>query len=179
MKETINAVEYAPAIVSKLPGGLLLNTNGDKFNAMVIGWGALGVVWGRPAFTVYVRENRYTKGQIDKTGEFTISVPLPEQKPDAQILKVCGRQSGRDVDKAKEAGLTLEEAEVTHTPGVREYPLTLECKVLYAQKQDLSAIPEDIRAAMYPQDVDGSNPGANRDAHTAYIGQIVSAYIIR
>lgn len=61
----------------------------------------------------------------------------------------------------------------------KEYPITLECKVLYSQKQDLSAIPENIRKQMYPQDVDGSNPMANRDAHTAYIGQIVDAYIIR
>ena len=63
-------------------------------------------------------------------------------------------------------------------PGVRQYPLTLECKVLYSQKQDLTRIPEAIRARMYPQDVDSTNPMSNRDAHVAYIGEIVSAYII-
>lgn len=31
---------------------------------------------------------------------------------------------------------------------------------------------------MYPQDVDGTYPGANRDAHTVYIGEIVAAYMI-
>ena len=51
-------------------------------------------------------------------------------------------------------------------------------KHFYAQEQDLAAIPEDIRIRNYPQDVDGTNPMANRDAHTAYIGQIVDAYII-
>ena len=74
--------------------------------------------------------------------------------------------------------LTLEEPETIRTPGVSEYPITLECRVLYAQRQELSAIPAEIRAAMYPQDVDGTAPMANRDAHTAYIGQIVDAYII-
>ena len=177
MKEAINVQDYAGTILKALPGGLLLNTNGEKFNSMVIGWGNPGVIWGRPVFTVYVRRNRYTKAQIDKTGEFTVSVPL--NGPIPEIVKVCGRKSGRDTDKAEAAGLTLETPEATHTPGVREYPLTLECKVLYAQEQDLSAIPEDIRAAMYPPDVDGFYPGANRDAHTAYIGEIVSAYIIR
>ena len=176
MKEHINIADYAKMITEALPKGILLNTNGDKFNSMVIGWGALGTVWSVPAYTVYVRQSRYTKAQLDKTGEFTISVPLGE--PDAKIAKVCGSLSGRSVDKVAEAGLTLEDAETIQTPGIKEYPLTLECKVLYAQEQDLSRIPEDIREKMYPQDVDGSAPMANRDAHTAYIGQIVDAYII-
>ncbi|MGO5314860.1 flavin reductase [Bilifractor sp. LCP21S3_A7] len=177
MKEKINITEYAQRITEALPKGILLNTNGDKFNSMVIGWGALGTCWSVPTFTVYVREHRYTKAQLDKTKEFTISIPL--DKPVPEIVKVCGSLSGNNVDKVKEAGLTLEDAEIITTPGVKEYPITLECKVLYSQKQDLSAIPENIRKQMYPQDVDGSNPMANRDAHTAYIGQIVDAYIIR
>ena len=176
MKEKINVTEYAQKITEALPKGILLNTNGDKFNSMVIGWGALGTVWGVPAFTVYVRQNRYTKAQLDQTGEFTISVPLSGPVP--RIAKVCGSLSGHNIDKVMEAGLTLEDSGIIHTPGVKEYPLTLECKVLYAQKQDLSLLPQDIREKMYPQDVDGSYPMANRDAHTAYIGQIVDAYII-
>lgn len=177
MKEKIDLTEYAGKITEALCRGVLLNTSGDKFNSMVIGWGALGRVWNLPAFTVYVREGRYTRAQLDKTGEFTVSIPLGA--PDPAISRVCGSLSGRDVDKAAEAGLTLEPPEAIRTPGVREYPLTLECKVLYAQKQELSAIPEEIRAVMYPQDVDGTEPMANRDAHTAYIGQIVAAYLIR
>ena len=39
--------------------------------------------------------------------------------------------------------------------------------------------PEDIRRRAYPSDVSGDAPLANMDAHTAYIGQIVDAYIIR
>lgn len=177
MKQKINVNEYAQQIMDALPRGILLNTNGDKFNAMIVGWGALGVVWGVPAFTVYVRENRYTKAQLDKTGEFTISVPI--SKPIPQIVKVCGAMSGHKVDKVKEANLTLEEPEVIKTPGIKEYPLTLECKILYAQKQELAKLPKDIQEDMYPQDIDGSAVGANRDAHTMYIGQIVDAYIIK
>ena len=126
---------------------------------------------------MYVRQGRYTKGQLDKTGEFTVSVPL--EKPIPMVTKICGGQSGFSIDKVKEAGLTLEEPESNNTPGVREYPLTIECKTLYAQKQDLEKIPEDIRLRMYPQDVPGTNPMANRDAHTMYVGQIVDAYIIK
>ena len=177
MKEKINVTDYANLITKALPKGILLNTNGDKFNAMVIGWGHLGTLWSRPTFHVYVRQGRYTKAQLDRTGEFTISVPLDH--PDADINRICGWQSGRDIDKAAAAGLELESAEVIHTPGIRQYPLTIECRILYAQDQELSKIPEDIRNRMYPQDVDGAYPMANRDCHTMYVGEIVDAYIIR
>ena len=169
MKEKIDITDYANLITKALPKGILLNTNGEKFNSMVIGWGHLGTLWSRPTFHVYVRQGRYTREQLDKTGEFTISIPLDQ--PDPVINKICGWQSGHTIDKVKEAGLTLEEAEVNSTPGVRQYPLTIECRVLW--------IPEDIRNRMYPQDVDGTYPMANRDFHTMYVGEIEAAYIIR
>ena len=177
IREKIQVEDYAGHIVRALRKGVLLNTCGEKFNSMVIGWGHLGVVWGRPAFVVYVRENRFTKAQLDAAREFTVSVPLGE--PDPVIQRVCGMCSGRDTDKAAQAGLTTVEPQVIRTPAVAQYPLTLECRVLYAQRQDLAGIPEDIRLSAYPQDVDGTAPLANRDPHTAYIGQIVDAYILR
>ena len=176
MKKKINLTDYAQQITEALPRGILLCTNGDKYNAMVIGWGALGTCWSVPTYTVYVRESRYTKAQLDKTGEFVISVPLGA--PDAKIGKICGSMSGRDIDKAAEAGLTLDEPNLIGTPGIREYPLTLECRVLYSQPQELDRIPKEILDRFYPQDVPGTFPMANRDAHTMYIGQIIDAYII-
>ncbi len=177
MKESVNITDVANRITEALPRGILLNTRGDKFNSMVIGWGHIGTLWGRPTFHVYVRQGRYTKGQLDKTGEFSISVPL--EGVDPRISRVCGTQSGFQVDKAEAAGLQLEPPEVISTPGVRQYPLTLECRILYAQDQDLSRIPQEIRKHTYPQDVPGTNPMANRDFHTMYVGEIVAAYIIR
>ena len=177
MKEQIDVFDYSEQMMKALRRGILLNTNGDKFNSMVISWGHFGIIWGKPTFVVYVREHRYTKPQLDKTMEFTLSIPL--DKPDPLISKVCGSLSGHNIDKVKEAGLELSDAESNNTPGVKQYPLTIECKVLYSQDQDLSKIPEDIREKMYPQDVDGTYPMANRDAHTMYVGQIIDAYIIR
>ena len=176
MKKSVQVFDYAEQIMKAFQKGILLNTNGEKFNSMVIGWGHLGVVWGKNTFVVYVREGRYTKSQLDRTQEFSISVPLADADP--RITKICGLQSGRDIDKAAAAGLELETPEVISTPGVRAYPLTLECRVLYQQRQDLCSLPEEIRTQMYPQDVDSTAPLANRDAHTMYVGEIVSAYII-
>ena len=50
MKHKISVNDYAQTITAALKGGVLLNTNGDKFNAMVIGWGGLGVCWSKQVF---------------------------------------------------------------------------------------------------------------------------------
>lgn len=172
MKESIDVFDYAGKITKTLPEGILLNTRGEKFNSMVIGWGHLGVIWGLPTFTVYVRQSRYTREQLDRTGEFTVSVPL-EGRLDREVFRICGSESGRDFDKEKAARLTLVSPEVIRTPGILEYPLTLECRVLYRQDQEIAGMPEQIRERYYTRLPDPD------DFHTAYIGQIVSAYIIR
>ena len=176
-KRTIDALAHAGEIAQALKRGVFLTTKvGEKVNSMVIGWGHLGRIWNLPTYVVYVRESRYTKDALDKTGEFTVSAPLSGIDP--KIQQVCGSLSGRDVDKVKEAGLTLEAPEKNHVPGIREYPLTLECRVLYSQKQDPKEIPAEILEKFYPQNC--SLPGAvdGRDVHTAYIGLIEDAYII-
>ena len=170
MTEKINPFDYAERIDKALQSGILLNTRGEKFNSMVIGWGHLGVIWGLPTFTVYVRQSRYTKAQLDRTLEFTLSIPASGSLS-PEIMRVCGSQSGRDVDKADY--LTLSPGRVVNTPAVREYPLTLECRVLYRQDQVLDGIPKPIRDRYY------SRGGDAGDFHTAYIGQIVDAYILK
>ncbi len=176
-RRRINISEYADEIMRALPGGILLTTAADDiYNSMVIGWGGLGVCWGRRVFTVYVRTGRYTRELLDRNPEFTINVPVGGCDP--KILEICGTKSGRDIDKIHEAGLTLIEGENVSAPALAELPLTLECQVLYSQEQDLSLLPEDIAGRFYPQDVGSDGPGANRDAHIAYIGEIVDAYIL-
>lgn len=177
MKEKINLNEYARIINEELKKGVLLNTQGEKFNSMLIGWGAVGTVWNLPAFTVYVRESRYTKEVLDQTGEFTISIPMGN--PDPVINRVCGSLSGRDVDKVSSAKLDLVPPETNGVPGIRQYPLTIECKVLYSQREELSDIPEDIIETFYPESLVGFPEFDMRDPHTEYIGRIVDAYIIK
>jgi flavin reductase (DIM6/NTAB) family NADH-FMN oxidoreductase RutF len=175
MKTKINVTDYGNVFLKAIPEGVLLNTKADKFNSMVIGWGGVGTNWGLPVFTVYVREGRFTRQQLDANPEFTISVPTDGVDP--QIARVCGSQTGREIDKVHEAGLLLEEPEVISVPGVKQYPLTLECKVLYREVQDLQKYPEQVMN-YYPQDVGSENTGANKDVHVMYIGQIVDSYII-
>lgn len=177
MKNMIDPFDYAGHICKAMKKGILLTTKLDgKVNTMTIGWGTLGMEWGKPIFVAFVRESRFTKQLLEANGEFTINVPYGEM--DGSVLGFCGTKSGRDVDKMEELGLTVEEPVSVSVPGIRELPLTLECKVIYKQRQDLSAIPTELLEKYYPQDADGSAPGRNRDGHIAYYGEIVSAYLI-
>ncbi|MFV0241593.1 MAG: flavin reductase family protein [Lacrimispora sphenoides] len=177
MKKEIEVFDYTNEIMKALKTGVLLTTKADdKVNSMTISWGTLGIEWSRPIFTVFVRENRFTKFQLEKNPEFTINIPYGDF--DKKILGVCGTKSGHSTDKIKELNLTLETPNTVSVPGIRELPLTLECRVVYKQKQDEHEITEEYRNAFYPQDVDSSFHGANKDFHTAYYGEILSAYMI-
>ena len=101
-----------------------------------------------------------------RTGVFNVSV-LNVDAPFATFQQF-GFCSGRDTDKIRDLNLTLVESDTVSVPGILELPLTLECKVLYKEEQDLSRIPEDILKVYYP----------HGDHHHVYYGQIVSAYII-
>lgn len=178
MKEKINVFDYSQTILEALQKGVLLTTKTDeKVNTMTISWGTLGIEWGKPIFTVFVRENRFTHEQLEKNPEFTINIPVGDFN--RKILGIAGTKSGHNMDKIKELGLTLENPETLSVPGIKELPLTLECHVIYKQKQELKAISEENQKRFYPQDVDGTFHGENRDVHTAYYGEIVNAYIIK
>ena len=144
---------------------------------MTIGWGSLGIEWGLPIFTVYVRTGRFTAEQLQKNPEFTVNIPLDDSQK--KILGFCGSKSGRDMDKIQELGLTLEEPEEISVPGIKEFPLTLECRVIYKQKQDIAVMDKETVEKFYPQNVDSSFTGSNRDVHIAYYGEIVNAYVIQ
>ncbi len=178
MKEKINVYDYAGEILKALKKGVLLTTKSDdKVNSMVISWGTLGIEWEKAIFTVFVRENRCTKHQLEKNPEFTINIPL--EKMDKKIFATCGTKSGHDIDKVKELGLTLIEGESISVPAIKEVPLTLECRVIYKQEQDSKSIASENKEKFYPQNVESSFHGANKDYHTAYYGEIVNAYIVK
>lgn len=172
MKRNIQVWDYAGHILEQTGKGILVTAKVDgKVNPMTIGWGTLGIQWGKPIFIVFVRESRYTKQLLDQNGEFTINVPMGGDVKN--ILSVCGTRSGRDMDKVAHLGLTLEDPQTISVPGIKELPLTLECKVIYKQEQLPEAINAENTKRYYPKDAKG-----NGDYHTAYYGQITAAYLI-
>ena len=173
MKKYIVLWEYAGVILEQVGTAALVTAKADgEVNSMTIGWGTLGTEWAKPIFTVFVRQSRHTKTLLDKNGEFTINVPLKGADV-KEIMRVCGTKSGRDINKIKELGLTLEEPDVISVPGIKELPITLECRVVYKQDQNLSLLDEDKRLRYY-----APNTPNDGDYHTAYYGEVLAAYIL-
>lgn len=174
MNETVEVFDYAGHICKMMKKGVLLTTAaGDKVNTMTIGWGTLGIEWNRPIFIAYVRESRFTRQLLKENPEFTVNIPL--ENPDGHILTFCGRNSGRNLDKFRELGLTAVPSSCVSVPGILELPLTLECKVMYQQEQDLKALPQAVLDRFYP----AVGEAGERDYHIAFYGEIVNAYIAR
>ena len=131
----------------------------EKCNTMTASWGGLGVIWGAPAATCYIRPQRYTKEFVDREEFFTLSFFGEEHR---KALQLCGSKSGREVDKVKECGFTVQTAECG-APYFEEAELVLVCRKRFAQPMDEANIPQDVRDKFYPE----------KDYHTLYIGEIV------
>ena len=167
-KKKIDIRDYAGEIIKAMRPGILLTTKVcGKVNSMTIGWGTLGIIWERPVFVAYVRQQRYSREMLDECREFTINVPVGDYR--RKILGICGSKSGRDTDKIEAAGLTPIEPEVISVPGIKELPLTLECRVLYRQEQESDQFNDEITRQFYTMETGD---------HICYYGEIVAAYII-
>lgn len=143
---------------------LLCAGDKEKSNAMTIGWGGIGTLWGRTALTVYVAEKRYTKEFMDKAEYFTVMVFDVEH---SKVLRYMGTKSGRDEDKA--AALGLHTAYTANgTPYYTEAEMVIECKIMYAAPFEPQYFKSDVPERMYAHFPAG--------VHSMYIGEVVNAW---
>lgn len=142
----------------------MLVTAGSKksFNTMTASWGGLGVLWNRDVATCYIRPQRYTREFIEREPVFTLSFFSREYR---DALNLCGSKSGRDVDKAKAAGLTP----VFDAGSVyfKEATLVFVCKKLYFHDFDPKNFLDPLVERNY----------ADKDYHRMYIGSIETALL--
>lgn len=134
----------------------------EKWNTMTASWGGVGIIWGKPSATCYIRQSRYTKEFVDNSEYFTLSFLQDGYRDQLNLL---GTKSGRDMDKMHDSGLTS--VFVDGQPTFAEAELVLVCR-----KRCKSEIaPADI---LQQETIDRcySTP----DFHTMYIGEIVAAY---
>lgn len=158
--------EMSKEMLDQLQKGAFLTVKGeDELNTMTIGWGTIGFIWNKPIFTALVRYSRYTYELLEKTDEFTVSVPI--SKDMKKELAICGTKSKREIDKFKECNLTAEKGKVLDTPIIGECDLHYECKVVYKQAMEPGMLDKNIRDAKY----------SNNDFHVLYYGEIVASYI--
>ena len=154
LAETVQALgEGRVLLASKGKGG--------KPNAMAIGWGTIGLIWGKPIFLVFVRPSRYTYRLIEEGGEFTVNV-LPASM--REVVTYCGSVSGRDQDKLKEKGLTALASDKVSTPIIGEGIVHFECRVVHTNDVAPAALDEHIQANCY----------SGGDFHRLYFGEILS-----
>lgn len=166
MYKDVKYNKFSRELLEQLPKGVFLTSkSADKINTMTIGWGNIGFIWRKPIFTVAIRYSRYTYELIEKSKEFTVSVPL--KKDMKKELEFCGSKSGRDVDKFEKCSLTAENPKVISTPIIGECELHFECKVVYQQAMEPGLVDKNIKTNVY----------SNNDYHVLYYGEIVSSYI--
>lgn len=158
-KLDISQLDKSPVALLGEQWTLITAGTEEKCNTMTASWGALGVLWGSPMATVYIRPQRYTKEFVDAEEYFSLCFFSSDYK---EKLAYCGKESGRTVDKIQECGFTMVYGEA---PYMAEADLVLLCKKRCCMPMDGALLPEDVKSRWYPQE----------DYHHIYYGEIVEA----
>lgn len=163
--KTIKFNELSRELIDQLMKGAFLTVKdkNGKLNTMTIAWGTIGYMWFKPVFIVMVRKSRYTFNIIQNAQDFTVSFPLNDQLK--KELMTCGTKSGRDMDKFKECHLDTEYVDDIYSPMISACDLHVLCKIIYKQPLDPEYMDKKV------MDVYGSE----KDYHTLYFGEIISA----
>lgn len=168
MSRDIQYNEDLQKVLDQIKKGAFLTVKSkDMINTMTIGWASFGIIWNKPIIMVMVRKSRHTYNIIEESGNFTISVPVNVELKKA--LTYCGTYSGRDVDKFKEANLSLKKAKSVESPIIKECDYHYECKILFSQPMNSGNLEQSLVNRFYPTD----------DLHTLYFGEILESYVMK
>ena len=134
----------------------------EKYNTMTVSWGNMGVMWGKNIVTAFIRPQRYTHEFLEAGESFTLSFYGEEMR---KALTLCGKVSGRDIDKVAEAGLKP----VINGQHIyfEQAKLVLLCKKIYCDRIRPEGFFSDDISDFYPE----------KDYHDLYMGEILKAYI--
>ena len=102
----------------------------EKSNIITVAW--TGIINSDPAMVyISVRPERHSYEIIKETGEFVINLT---NKDLVYATDWCGVKSGSKVDKFEEMNLTKEKLSIVNCPGIKESPVSIECKVREVKK---------------------------------------------
>lgn len=96
-----------------------------RINGMAVAWNT-GLSSKPPLFGLLIAPKRLTHEMIEKSGQFTVNF-LPADK--SEIIAICGRISGRDMDKFKEYNIELEPSVKISSPIIKQSYAAYECKL--------------------------------------------------
>ena len=145
-------------------GGVLCTVpdQAGEQNVLTLGWGQLGPFYhDNPVMVIAVKPPRYSWRFLEEVPEFVIAVPDDSLRA---AVDLCGRESGRDMDKFEAAGLSRVPSMHVRPPSVRECPINVECRT-YASVHPphLLLTPEHRRAPVEEQ-------------HTIYFAEVLGTY---
>lgn len=165
MSEEMKYNAMSKEMLDQLPRGAFLSVQvGDEKNTMTIGWGAIGFFWRKPVLIVGVRYSRHTYSLMEKTADFSVTVPLSADFKEQ--LAGAGSKSGRDIDKFAAFNLQAAAGKSIGSPVIGGCGLVYECRLLFKQTMDPELLDEELRSKLY----------ADGDYHVLYYGEIVSCY---
>ncbi len=155
----INAADMDSNVFEDIGKKWMLVTAAKKdgtVNTMTASWGGMGVLWNKNVFFCFIRPQRYTHEFTEESDKISLSFFSEEYR---DKLTFCGRNSGRDVDKFMETGLTVfnDDGNV----GFNEAERIIYGKKLYAGKINPDAFVSQEISKHY-----------DNDYHTVYICEI-------
>ena len=155
----IDLIEFDPFTKIGKEWMLITASEGDKINAMTASWGGVGLLWGKNAAFIFVRDSRYTKELIDRSDHFSLTFFDNSHK---SALKYFGMVTGRREDKIKTAKMNVNYYE--DIPFIDEGNFVICCRKMSATP----ILPEqfldsEIQEKWY----------ADGDLHTMYVGEII------
>jgi flavin reductase (DIM6/NTAB) family NADH-FMN oxidoreductase RutF len=165
MRKQIGNFDLFKETVDKLDGDGALLMASNFLNPMTIGWGTLGVMWGKPVFLIMVRSSRYTWGLMEKSDFFSVSFFSDEY---GRELEYCGTKSGRKVNKLEDCKFHALDGVNSPTLFIEESDFHYECRIIHKTVADPSTLSPDVLDKYY-------SPGD--DYHTVYYGEILGTYV--
>ena len=158
------ALEQADMVMERIKKGAFLTVRADgSINTMTIGWATIGYIWQRPIFMIAVRDSRHTFTLLEKTDNFSVTIPAGDEQNKAVMF--CGTKSGRDFDKFKDCNLLPKPARCIESPIIDIPGIHYECKIVYKSAMDNAFLDGDLEK-LYPK----------KDYHTLYFGEILACY---
>lgn len=132
----------------------------DDYNTMTASWGGMGILWDKKICIIFIRRSRHTYKFTEKNEYFTLSFFNTSQK---SALQYCGSHSGRDVDKAEEAGITPIFSDDAGNVYFKEACKVFICRKIYYQDIEQGNFLDTLVRGHYP----------TGDYHRMYVGEVV------
>ena len=104
---------------------LTCNDKNGKTNPMTIAWHT-SISKKPPLYGVSIAPSRYSYKLIKESKEFAINFTTYNY---VKKIHLCGKKSGRNIDKIKETGFTLLKSKKIKTKIIKECYANLECKL--------------------------------------------------